>query len=465
MGKPGGKALSGRAGEIDAQLIGRQTGVAIASGDFAREHRTDGAVDVADREIEHQRFAVFDGGLCRLDQLDVERCLEPVILRFGLVQHRMLVDVDAGEQARQIDAIGLPVTDGALHVDPVDAADHLVERGKAHFGHDLAQLFGDEEEVVDDVLGRADEALAQLRILGGDPHRAGVEMTLAHHDAARRDQRSGGKAELVSAQQRADGDVAAGPQPTVDLHRNAGAQVVEQQCLLGLGKADFPRGSRMRQAGQRRGAGAAFVAGDGHMVGARLGHARRNRADAHFGDQLDRDARRRIDVLQIVDQLRQILDRVDVMVRWRADQAHAGRRVAGLANNLVDLVAGQLAALTWLRALRHLDLHVVGIDQIFGRYAKAATGDLLDRGAQIAAVFHRLETARIFAAFAGVRLAADRVHGGGQRRMRFPADRAVAHRAGGEALDDLLGGFHLGNVERLVGWLQFHQPADRQQPF
>ncbi len=55
-----------------------------------------------------------------------------------------------------------------------------------------------------------------------------------------RDQRRGGEAEFVRAQQRADGDVAAGAQAAVDLHRDAAAQIVEQQRLLRFGKADFP---------------------------------------------------------------------------------------------------------------------------------------------------------------------------------------------------------------------------------
>jgi hypothetical protein len=80
-----------------------------------------------------------------------------------------------------------------------------------------------------------------------------------------------------------------------------------------------------------------------------------------------------------VDQLRQILDRVDVVVRRRRDQAHAGHRVAQLADVLGHLVAGQLAALAGLGALRHLDLDLVGADQVLGGDAEAARGDLLDR--------------------------------------------------------------------------------------
>ena len=104
---------------------------------------------------------------------------------------------------------------------------------------------------------------------------------------------------------------------------------------------------------------------------------------------------------------------------------------------LVDLVAGQLAALAGLGALRHLDLEVVGIDQVFGGDAEAAGRDLLDRRAHRIAVGQRLEAVGFLAALAGVRLAADAVHGDGERGVRLAADRAEAHRAGGEALDDL----------------------------
>ena len=142
---------------------------------------------------------------------------------------------------------------------------------------------------------------------------------------------------------------------------------VQHQRLLGFGEADLPRAAGMLDRGQRRGAGAAFVAGDGDVVGARLGDAGGDGADADLGDELDRDQRLRIDVLQIVDELRQILDRIDVVMRRRRDQADARRRMAHLGDDRVDLVAGQLAALAGLGALRHLDLHHVGVDEIFAR--------------------------------------------------------------------------------------------------
>ena len=77
-----------------------------------------------------------------------------------------------------------------------------------------------------------------------------------------------------------------------------------------------------------RRAGAALEAGDRHMIGARLGDAGGDRADADLGHQLHRNARLRIGVLQIVDELRQILDRIDVVMRRRRDQPDARRRIA-----------------------------------------------------------------------------------------------------------------------------------------
>ena len=122
---------------------------------------------------------------------------------------------------------------------------------------------------------------------------------------------------------------------------------------------------------ERRSAGAAGIAGDQHHVGMRLGHARGHRADAHLGHQLHRNARPRVDVLQVVDELRQVLDGIDIVVRRRRNQAHAGNRVAHARDDLVHLVAGKLAAFAGLGALRHLDLQLVGVHQVIGGDAEA----------------------------------------------------------------------------------------------
>ena len=281
------------------------------------------------------RRAALERGLRLRDQLAVEDVVDLVVLRLAVDRSRRRPApsglVNSLEKSRPF-AFQCAIT--SLLVEHLHLADHLVEGAIAHRGHQLAHFLGDEEEVVDDVLGLAGEALAQHRVLRRDADRAGVEMALAHHDAAGRDQRRGGEAELVGAEQRADHDVAAGADAAVDLHRDAAAQPVGDQRLVGFGEADFPRAAGMLDRGQRRSAGAAFEAGDGDMVGARLGDAGGDRADADFGDELHRHVARRVDVLQVEDELRQILDRIDVVMRRRRDQADARRRVAHLGDDL-----------------------------------------------------------------------------------------------------------------------------------
>jgi hypothetical protein len=216
--------------------------------------------------------------------------MDRVVLPLGPVG-RFLRRFDLVEDAREVEAVGLPVRDHLLLFEQLGGADDLVQRANAERGQDFAHLFGDEEEVVDDMLRRALEALAQHRVLRGDAHRTGVEVALAHHDAAGRNQRRGGETELVGPEQRADDDVATGLQAAVDLQCDARAQLVEHERLVRFGKADFPGRAGMLQRGERRSARAAIEAGDGDMVRARLGNTGGDRADADFRDELDRDIR------------------------------------------------------------------------------------------------------------------------------------------------------------------------------
>ena len=199
-------------------------------------------------------------------------------------------------------------------------------------------------------------------VLGGDAGRAVVEVADAQVLAAQRDHRRGAEAEALGADDRRLDDVEAGLQAAVGLQPHAMPQLVDAQRLVRLGEAELPRRAGVLDRRQRARAGAAVVAADRDQVGVGLGDAGGDRADAGLGDELDRHQRARVDLLQVEDQLREVLDRVDVVVRRRRDQADAGAREAQARDHLVDLVAGQLAALAGLRALRDLDLQHLGVE-------------------------------------------------------------------------------------------------------
>src|ERR1700684_4190213 len=71
-----------------------------------------------------------------------------------------------------------------------------------------------------------------------------------------------------------------------------------------------------------------------------------------------------------------------------------------------------------LGPLRHLDLQVVGVDQVLAGHAEPPAGDLLDRGPPQVTVGFRGEPVRILAALTGVRPGPQPVHRAGPGLVR-----------------------------------------------
>ena len=219
-----------------------------------------------------------------------------------------------------------------------------------------------------------------------------------------------------------------------------------QQRLLGLGKTELQRQTGVPNGIASSGTRAAVVAADQNLVGSALGNTSGDGADAGLADQLDRHARAGVGVLKVKDQLCQVLDGVDVVVRRRRDQADAGRGLTDLGNPGVDLLAGQVTALAGLGALGHLDLDLEGAAQIAARHAKARACYLLDGGVLGVAVGQRGLATRILTALAGVGTAVQAIHSDGHALVCLFADGAVRHGAGVKAADDVERGLDL--VER-----------------
>ena len=125
-------------------------------------------------------------------------------------------------------------------------------------------------------------------------------------------------------------------------------------------------------------------------------------------------------------------------------------------------MARELAALTRLGALRHLDLQVVRVDEVLARHAEPRGRHLLHRAAPQVAVGVGHVPRRILAAFSGIRPAAEAVHRNRERLVRLGADRPVRHRARGEPLEDRCGGLDLLDRDRRPGGLQAEQTAQRR---
>ena len=95
----------------------------------------------------------------------------------------------------------------------------------------------------------------------------------------------------------------------------------------------------MFDTGQGGRAGTAAVARDENVVRVRLDHTCCDRSHPDLCDQLDTDTGLRIGIFQVIDQLRQIFDRVNIMVWWRADESYTRCRIPDPGDGFIDFGA------------------------------------------------------------------------------------------------------------------------------
>jgi hypothetical protein len=258
-------------------------------------------------------------------------------------------------------------------------------------------------------------------------------MALAHHDAAHGDKRRGSKTPLFSAEQTGNGDVASCPQLTISLDNDATTKIVEDKSLMSLGKTQLPWKTSVLDTGPSGGTGTTIVTRDENVISLGFGNTGSDDTNTSLGDELDRDTSAGVGALEIVDQLLEVLNRVDVVVGRRTNEADTRSGVTGLSDRARDLVAGKLTTLTRLSTLSHLDLELIGISEVVGGNTETSRSNLLDSGAHSITVLHAQATLGIFTTFTSVGLATQTVHGDSKGRVRLHGDGTVRHGTGNKA--------------------------------
>ena len=213
-------------------------------------------------------------------------------------------------------------------------------------------------------------------------------------------------------------------------------------------KSQLPRQSGMVDGSTRRSTGTAVITADKHNIGTGLNYTGSNRTDTHLTYQLDADAGTRISILQVVNQLGQIFNRIDIMMRRRRNQTNACRCTAAFGNPGINLAARQLSAFTGFSTLRNFNLDFIRINKIIAGYAKTAAGNLLNCATLAVTIRQRRKTVGILATFAGIALTTDTVHGNSQTFMCLLAQRAVAHSTGLKTMTNAFYRFYLVNIYR-----------------
>ncbi len=263
------EALACGALELHVHGLVGQSCLTILGGDETAQHHTGGTVGILDGEVEVYLFLVLDGSLRTTYQLLVEHVVKVVYLLGGMIERA--VSCLTMEETGEVEQVYLVVDElGCLQVVGIETlcrhyllvlladdkfcmTDDVVQRGVTHLCQVLAYLLGEEAEVVDEVLVAAAEVGTELRILRSHTHRAGIEVTLAHHHTAQHDEGCRTEAELLGTEQSHEDDVATALQLTVHLQADLSAQAVLHQGLLCLGETNLWRDTCETHTGGRAG--------------------------------------------------------------------------------------------------------------------------------------------------------------------------------------------------------------------
>src|SRR6202034_1236302 len=152
FGEEGPEALPRGALEFDMDCFVTQSGVPVSPCDDAGYHRSCRSIGVTDGKVEPHVLAAFDSVFRIGNETPIEHVLEPVILRDASKNGVFRPGGRLEEQVRKVESLRLGVLVELVLVQHLPLADHFIERAVAKFGHQRAHLFGDEEEIIDDML-------------------------------------------------------------------------------------------------------------------------------------------------------------------------------------------------------------------------------------------------------------------------------------------------------------------------
>jgi len=135
------KLWPARALETEADGVLGEALRAVLLGNFVAGDRAGDAVDVRDRQLGDDLLALLDGGLREAEEgREVEGLVEAVVLLDGAEAADFGPDVGRVEDLGEVEALGLPVGDGALRLEAVGATDHLFDGAEAELRHELAHF-------------------------------------------------------------------------------------------------------------------------------------------------------------------------------------------------------------------------------------------------------------------------------------------------------------------------------------
>ena len=203
-----------------------------------------------------------------------------------------------------------------------------------------------------------------------------------------------------------------------------------------------------------RGSGTTFVPRNLDHIGVGLGDTTRNCTDAYLGDELHGNLGLWVDLVEIEDELTEVLDGVDIVVRRWGDKGHSWLAVSHSGDVLADFGSWQLTTLAGLGSLGDLDFDLPGIVEVLSGDSEPSGCDLLDGRACGVSIFQSVEMweskrlavglhvidgkepLEVLTTLSRVGNTTDPVHGDCERLVGLSAQGSERHTTSGKSLAD-----------------------------
>ena len=322
----GAEALSAGPLTVYSQGVFRQS-VFMLSGDLCTQNGAESPVCVADFHRYRSFFSFFQGrskflqkyflvqGLLQLEVVYIRRVKGYL---FSFFCKRIF------QNSAKIDLSSHWILGFIFYFQKVASSYHLVNGTDAQFRHIFTEFLSDKSHKVYYIFRFSGKAFPKFRILGCHANRAGIQVADSHHHTAHRYQRRSGKAEFLCSQKGGDSHVSSAHELTVCLNHHTASQTIHQQGLMGLCQSQLPGQSCVVDGAFRSCAGTSVISGDQDNLGACFGNAGSYGSHTCLRNKFYGNTCIFIGIFQVIDQLGQILDRINIVMWRRRDQAYPG---------------------------------------------------------------------------------------------------------------------------------------------
>ena len=258
------------------------------------------------------------------------------------------------------------------------ASYHLFQASHTQFCHIFTKLLGNKFHKVLNIFRFAFESLSQLRILGSYTNRTGVQIADSHHYTAHSYKRCCSKTEFLCTKKCCNCNITTAHQFTVCLNADTVTKSVHKQCLMGFSKSKLPWKSCIVNGASGCCTSTSIISGNQDYLCTSLCNSGCNRTNASLRNQLYRNICIFICIFQVIDQLCQVLDGIDIVMRRRGDQGNTRCGVTSFRNPWINLLRRKMSTFTRFCALCHFDLDFSCRYQITAGNTETTTGYLFD---------------------------------------------------------------------------------------